>query len=645
MHIRRIQMDKYYASLLQEKFPETEDVMTELINLEAIGQLPKGTELYISDIHGEYESFDHILRIGSGNVKEKITELYEEELTKTEINHLTLLVAYPKYALNHLPEFEQKDQATVQRTIEHLINILRFTAAKYTRSKVRKSLPSRYRYIIEELLYADYSLPEKVNYARQIIQHLCRLEKTEDFMIEVATTIQHLVIDRLHVVGDVFDRGNSADRVMDRLMNYPTVDFQWGNHDILWMGGFFGNKACLMTLLRIAARYGYLLELEKAYGINLRPLFLFAQEHYQENEEFTPKGYEEQRHKEKVKEMEKVHQALAMIQFKLEEQLIDRRPEFEMDHRALLSKIDYEAKEIELEGERYSLTDTCFQTIDPAAPSRLTHEEQEVVDALVYSIQHSEKLQKHMRFLLEKGSAYLVYNFHLLFHGCIPLTEEGELLGLELEGVEYKGKELLDYMEQAIRTSAQFIHQKTDLATDFIWYTWAGPKSPLFGKEKMTTFERYFIKDETTHKETKNPYYTLRDTKETCEMLLKEFGCHDERATIINGHTPVEVKKGEDPIKAEGKLFVIDGGLSSAYQGKTGIAGYSLLNNSFGFQLVTHLPFQTVPYLFENQFDGTYVKRVIDKDLPRILIQETTIGEELQEQIDVLQQVLKMYQS
>lgn len=638
-------MDHYYVSLLQEKFPTTEDVMTELINLEAINGLPKGTELYISDIHGEYEAFDHILRIGSGNVKEKIAELYDGKLSKTEVNHLTLLVAYPKYALDHLPEFKEKKEEVTLETIEQLINILRFTAAKYTRSKVRKSLPPKYQYIIEELLYADYSLPEKVSYARQIIQHLCRLKRTEDFIIEVATTIQHLVVDRLHVVGDVFDRGNSADKVMDRLMHYPTVDFQWGNHDILWMGGFFGNTACLITLLRIAARYNYLLELEKSYSINLRPLFLFAQETYEKNPAFTPKGLEQQRSKEKTIEMEKVHQALAIIQFKLEEQLIKRRHEFKMDHRLLLSNINYEEKIVEIEGEEYPLEDTCFQTIDPNHPEQLTKEEQEIVDALLYSIQHSEKLQKHMHFLLEKGSAYLVYNSHLLFHGCIPLTDEGELLEFELDGQEYRGKELLDFMEQAIRTSAQSIYQTSDLETDFIWYAWAGVKSPLFGKNKMTTFERYFIEDTSTHKETKNAYYTLRDSKEICEMLLKEFGCMDDRSTIINGHTPVKVKKGEEPIKGEGKLFVIDGGLSSAYQEKTGIAGYSLLNNSFGFQLVTHLPFQSVEYLFENQFDGTYVKRVIDKDLPRILIKETTIGEELKEQIEVLQKVLNMYQA
>lgn len=633
-------MDRFYLSLLQEQFPTKEDVMTELINLEAIGQLPKGTELYISDIHGEYKAFDHILRIGSGNVKEKITDLYADELSKEEINQLTLLVAYPKYALSYFPKLQKKDETIIVETIERLIRILRFTAAKYTRSKVRKSLPSNYQYIIEELLYADYKLPVKERYAKQIIRHLYRLGKTDDFIVDVATTIQHLVIDRLHVVGDVFDRGSDVDKVMDRLMNFPTVDFQWGNHDILWMGGFFGNAACLMTVLRIAARYNYLLDIEKSYGLNLRPLFLYAQKMYDENPAFTPKGLEQSRGKEKTKEMEKVHQALAVIQFKLEEQLIKRRPEFEMDHRLLLSGIDFKKEKIGIENQTYELENTCFQTMDPECPECLTEEEQEVVEAVMYSIQHSEKLQKHMRFLLEKGAAYLVYNSHLLFHGCIPLSDEGELLGLEIDGKEYKGKSLLDYMENAIHSSAQTLHKKEDLATDFIWYAWAGVKSPLFGKEKMTTFERYFIQDKAAHKERKNAYYSLRNSREICEMLLKEFGCYDERATIINGHTPVKTKKGEQPTKGEGKLFVIDGGLSSAYQEETGIAGYSLLNNSFGFQLVTHLPFYSVNYLFENMFDGTYVKRVIDKDLPRVLIRETTIGKELQEQINVLQNFL-----
>lgn len=638
-------MDNYFVSLLHENFPNTEDVMTELINLNVINGLPKGTELYISDIHGEYESFNHILRIGSGNVKEKISELYNGELSNKEVNHLTLLVAYPKYALSHLPEFKEKKEEVILDTIEQLIKILRFTAAKYTRSKIRKSLPLKYQYIIEELLYADYSLKEKVTYAREIIHHLCDLNRAEDFIIEIAITIQHLIVDRLHVVGDVFDRGKNADKVMDRLMDYPTVDFQWGNHDILWMGGFFGNAACLMTLLRIAARYDYLLELEKSYSINLRPLFQFAQEKYKANPEFTPKGLERQRDKEKTIEMEKVHQVLAIIQFKLEEQLIKRRPKFNMNHRLLLNRIDMNKETVEIDGDFYPLENTCFQTIDSDQPDLLTPEEEEIVDALMYSFQHSEKLRKHMHFLLEKGSAYLVYNSHLLFHGCIPLTDDGKLLGIQIERNEYKGKGLLDYMEQAIRMSAQSIETKTDHATDFVWYAWAGEMSPLFGKDKMTTFERYFIKDKKAHKERKNPYYTLRDSEEICKKILKEFDCNDERSTIINGHTPVKVKKGEEPIKGNGKLFVIDGGLSRAYQQETGIAGYSLLNNSFGFQLVTHMPFESVPYLFENQFDGTYVKRVIDKDLPRILIKETTIGEELKEQIEVLKELLKMYQS
>jgi len=634
-------MSKSYAEfLLREKFPTQEDLMTELINLEAIQQLPKGTELYISDIHGEYEAFDHILRIGSGNVKEKITELFHDELNQDEIEQLTLIVAYPEYAFEKDPIFETKDDEQIIDLIERLTIILKFSSAKYTRSKLRKALPEAYTYVIEELLYADYALPHKKEYAREIMKLIIKLDKVKDFIFHITSTIQNLVIDRLHVVGDVFDRGPDADRVMDRLMTHPSVDIQWGNHDMLWVGAYYGSVSSLMTLLRIAARYNYIFDLEYSYGLNLRPLFIFAKKFYDENSAFTPKGLEDKRGDEHVVELEQVHQALSIIQFKLEEQLLARRPEFNMDHRKLLQSIDYEQNTIVIEGKAYSLDNPSFQTIDPENPMKLTVEEEEVVESLMYSYQNSTKVGQHIQFFVDNGSNYLIYNNHLLYHGCMPLNEDGDFAEMSWQGRTYKGKSLLEFFDDCVEKSRDNRFEREDFYTDMYWYIWCGPLSPLFGKDKMTTFERYYVADKATHHEEKNPYFVLRDKRETAEMILREFGLYDERSAIINGHTPVKAKKGEDPIKAEGKLFVIDGGLSEAYHGTTGIAGYSLLNNSFGFQVVTHMPFVSIKDLFEKQFDGTYVKKVVEKDLPRVHIRETSTGEGLQEQINVIRKYI-----
>jgi len=633
----------YGEFLLKEKFPTPEAVMTEVINLEAIQQLPKGTELYISDIHGEYGAFDHILRIGSGNVKEKITDLYKDELSQNEIDRLTLIVAYPKYALKYDSVFDNGENNQLIELIERLIQILKFSSAKYTRSKLRKALPPAYRYIMEELLYADYSLPHKEKYARQIMKHLIELGKVKSFIYQISSTIQNLVIDRLHVVGDVFDRGSDADKVMDRLMGHPSVDIQWGNHDMLWIGAYYGSSSSLLTLLRIAARYDYLFDLESAYGLNLRPLFIFAKKYYNANPAFTPKGSKDRRDEDRVIELEQVHQALSIIQFKLEEQLLNRRPEFQMDKRKLLQSIDYEKGTVTIEGKTYEMGNTCFQTVNPKNPIQLTSEEEEVLESLMFSYQNSELLKQHIEFMVKQGSTYLIYNNHLLFHGCIPLTEDGEFMEIPFDGHTYKGKSLLEFFEKCIGKSTEDKYERDDFYTDMYWYIWAGPYSPLFGKAKMTTFERYFIEDKETHFEEKNSYFHMRDNRDIAEMILHEFGLYDKRSAIINGHTPVKAKKGEEPIKAEGKLLVIDGGLSKAYQDKTGIAGYSLLNNSYGFQVVTHMPFISVEDLFEKQFDGTYIKRVVEKDLPRVHIRETSTGKELQKQIDVLNHYLEDY--
>lgn len=633
----------YTDMLIKERFPTEADILTELINLEAIQKLPKGTEMYISDIHGEFDAFDHILRIGSGNVKEKIVDLFGEEFDEDRVNELALMISYPKYALGEVHHDKLTDKEYAVRLIENLIGVLRFASAKYTRSKVRKSLPDAYRYVIEELLYADYSLPHKREYAEEIMHQLVEVEKLQDFVQKLSYTIQNLVIDRIHIVGDIFDRGPDADKVMDKIIELPSVDIQWGNHDIIWIGAYYGSVPCLLTLLRIAARYNYIFDIERSYGINLRPLFAFAKKYYQANPSFTPKGLTESELAEGTLEMEQVHQALSILQFKTEEQLINRRPEFKMNHRLLLEAIDFDNDTIDIEGQTYNMKDTCFNTIDPENPSKLMPEEQQVINELMLSFQNSVKMKTHMEYILEKGSNYLIYNNHLLFHACMPLEENGEFMPFELDGKSYKGRALLDFFDQQIMKAAEDKEEYEDQATDFFWYLWCGPVSPLFGKSKMTTFERYFIEDESSHTEHKNSYFDLRNNGEIVDNILKEFGLTDDISAIINGHTPVKVRKGEDPIKVDRKLFVIDGGLSKAYQGSTGIAGYSLLNNSFGFQVVTHLKFTSVQDLFDRGSDGTYVKRVVESELDRVKIEGTTIGEDIKNQIEGLKHYLSEY--
>ncbi|GCF93501.1 fructose-1,6-bisphosphatase class 3 [Enterococcus florum] len=627
--------EKYYQ-MLEKEFQSKEAILTELINLEAIMHLPKGTELYISDIHGEYTAFNHILRTGAGNIKEKISLLFEDRLTSHEIDKLTILVAYPRESLASDSFFEHKDRSWYRKKIRQLLELLSFSSTKYTRSKVRKALPKQFAYIIEELMYTDTNYKDKADYFHQILSHLLELEQGDAFIIALCYSIQRLVVDHLHVVGDIFDRGPDADQIMDHLCKQPSVDVQWGNHDILWMGAYAGSRACLMTLLRIAARYNYLYEVEHAYALNLRPLFMYAEEYYQNNPVFTPKETTCSDHYsiESMDALEKVHQALSILQFKLEGQLIKRHPEFEMEDRLLFDQIDIDQNTITLEGKTYPLQGSCFQTL-LEDPYQLSEQEEYVVDMLLTSFQQSSKMQEHMNFLLEKGSMYLVYNQHLLFHGCIPLTEKGEFLPLHVEGVDYSGKSLLTFFEEHIRQGCD-AQTSDNPHADWVWYCWSGKISPQFGKSAMTTFERYFIADKKTHREIKNSYYSFRDTKETCQMLLEEFGLYSPCSRIINGHTPVKVKGGESPIKGEGMLFVIDGGLSKAYQKTTGIAGYSLLNNSYGFQLVTHDPFSSVENLLERQSDQTLLKKVIDRELQRILIKDTTVGQSIEEQIENL---------
>ncbi|MFS9108858.1 fructose-1,6-bisphosphatase [Streptococcus australis] len=627
-----------YKRILLEKFDSRQKVITELTNLEAILNLPKGTELYISDIHGEFAAFDYILRSCAGILNEKINDCFAASLSQEEKNTLSALVSYPERVLEEV----NKEKEWYKSTISQLLTLLSFVAAKYSRSKLRKALPQEYAYIIEELIYSDLTLADKHSYYQTILSYVIELREADRFILGIASSIRRLLIDHLHVVGDIFDRGAGSAQVMDELLQFHSLDIQWGNHDIIWMGAFFGSKACLLNVLRIAARYGYLWDIEKAYGLNIRSLTLFADKNYKANPKFRPilGTRVEEFTAEEILQLEKVHQALAILQFKIETQLMKRRPEFQMDNQILLDNIDYWKNTISIDGNSYSLKNTCFQTIDRENPSELSLEEKQIVDSMLASFQGSPKMAKHMELLMKKGSMYKVYNHHLLFHGCIPLKPSGEFQPLVLHQAQYAGKELLDFFEYHIRLAAKNKEIGDDLSTDIVWYCWRGQLSPLFGKNKMTTFERYFIEESETHKEIENEYFSYRNSKKICQLILEEFGLEAKVSRIVNGHTPVKTGKGESPIRGEGLLFVIDGGLCEAYQKKTGTAGYSLLNNSYGFQLLTHQPFQDIQKVVDSPFEQTSLKRVIEDLEDRTLIQSTTIGQNLLEQQQELIQLL-----
>ena len=635
--------DNKYLSLLAEKYETTDKVKSELVNLEAILNLPKGTELYISDIHAEYKAFNHIIRTGAGNIKEKIDEIFPDENAQ-EMEHLAMLIAYPTDMMQGKATDSAEANLWSAVTINRLLKLLRHLGTKYSRSKVRKAIDEDFRYFTEELMLSvDANQTEKKDYYQQIIKRLIELDQDEKFIRSLCITIQELTVDHLHVVGDVFDRGAGADKVMDRLIQFHNVDFQWGNHDVLWMGAYAGNLACLATLLRIAVKYNYLYELEAAYGLNLRPLFLFAEAHYTDNNSgFTPasRADDELYGVENQTRLSQVHQALSIIQFKLEGQIISRRPDFEMADRNLLERIDYDQHTINLSGQTYTLKNACFQTISPELPNQLTDGETYVMTAILAFLQTSEKFQRHMHFLVEKGSAYLVYNRHLLYHGCIPLKDDGSFLEMKIEEASYSGRALLDQFDAHIRRGIHYPDIRDDYSTDLMWYAWAGKCSPLFGRSSMTTFERYFIADKKTHQEGDNAYFTYREDPKMMTKILAEFGLTDPQSVVINGHTPVKVGDGESPIKAAGKLMVIDGGMSKAYQKTTGIAGYSLLNDSYGFKIVTHAPFTSIADILAKGKGNESLKYFLEEKPKRRMIKDTTIGDRLRASITDLNALL-----
>ena len=636
--------DLRYLQLLSTKFPTISDACTEIINLEAILNLPKGTEHFLTDLHGEYEAFLHVLKNASGSVRRKVEEIFGQTLRESEVKELCTLIYYPEQKLELIKK-EEKDMIDWYRiTMHQLIRVCQNVSSKYTRSKVRKALPAEFSYILQELLHESQIDPNKQAYVNGIIS----TGRADECICAICNLIQRLVIDTLHIVGDIFDRGPGAEIIMDKLCTYHNVDIQWGNHDILWMGAAAGNDSCIANVVRMSMRYGNHATLEDGYGINLVPLATFAIEHYKDDPctYFVPKGLDGEFTAKTRRLLAQMHKAISIIQFKLESQLILAHPDFKMDDRLLLDKIDYERGVLKLDGKEYPLRDKNFPTIDPANPFALTPDEAELVERLHYSFVNSEKMRKHMRCLFSNGSMYLVRNNNLLYHASIPLNDDGSLKEVYIDGKPYKGKALLDKIDQLIRL-AYFAVDGTGkkYALDYIWYLWCGEDAPSFGKDKMATFERYFVEDKDLWKEKKSAYYTLYNEKSVCEMILREFGLTDQYAHIINGHVPVKTLKGENPVKAGGKLLVIDGGFSKAYQPETGIAGYTLIFHSRGLQLVQHEPFESTQKAIEDGIDIISTNFILELNQRRMRVRDTDIGKELEEQIYNLNKLLVAYRN
>lgn len=643
----RVENNRRVLELLAQTFPNVGAASTEIINLEAILNLPKGTEHFVADIHGEHEAFRHILRNASGNIKRKVTELFGTTTRDTDIRDLCSLIYYPEQKLQIIRMQEPDLSDFYLITLHRLIRVLQSVSSKYTRSKVRKSLPKEFAYIIEELLHESISDDDKQAYFSRIIETIISTGQAEEFIIAICNVIHRLSIDQLHILGDIFDRGPGAHIIMDILCDYGRFDIQWGNHDILWMGAAAGNDACMANVLRLSLRYGNMTTLEDGYGINLVPLATFAMEVYGDDpcERFMPILNQEQKSaiNEKSRQLiGRMHKAIAVIQFKLEAALIAAHPEWGMEDRNLLDKMDVERGVIMIDGKEYPINDCNFPTVNPANPFALTTEERELVDKLRHSFGVSDKLRKHMDCLLAHGSMYGVFNSNLLFHASLPLTDDGELKEVEIKGEKYAGRELFDMVGLMVRDAfnRDSSREDRDYARDYFWYLWCGPDSPLFDKSKMATFERYFINDKETHHEEKGAYYKLRNEEEVCDMILDSFGVTGELRHIINGHVPVRAGKGESPVRANGKMMVIDGGFSKAYHDTTGIAGYTLVYHSRGFQLVQHEPFCSTEEAVEQGTDIKSSIQIVELSRKRMRVRDTDKGVELQAQIDELAELL-----
>ena len=645
-------IDMHYLNLLSQSFPTVADAAKEIINLEAIMNLPKGTEHFLADIHGENEAFEHVLKNASGNIKRKVGEIFGNSIRESEKKELCTLIYYPEQKLELVKAVEEDIDDWYHITIHQLVKVCRDVSSKYTRSKVRKVLPEEFSYIIEELLHERTDDQDKAAYVAVIVDTIISTGRADDFICALCNVIQRLVIDRLHILGDIYDRGPGAHIIMDLMRRYNSWDIQWGNHDILWMGAAAGNDACICNVLRLSLRYANLATLEDGYGINLLPLATFALEVYGDDpcEEFMPILLKDTKQDEKTLQLTaKMHKAICILQFKEEAKIFHRRPEWQMEDRCLLENIDYKTQTCTLDGKRYAMKSCIFPTVFPMGAmspvSDLTPEEADLMQKLHHSFRVSEKLRKHIQTILSHGCMYNICNQNLLFHASTPLNADGSLKDVEILGKKYKGKELMSYIGQLVRAAFENDTEPElkAYAKDYFLYLWCGKDSPLFDKSKMATFERYFLTDKETYKEEKGFYFQLRNNEEICDRILDAFGVKGQNRHIINGHVPVHASKGENPIKAGGKLMVIDGGFSEAYHSETGIAGYTLIYHSRGFQLVQHEPFTSKKDAIMRGSDIKSTTQIVEMSAHRMLVADTDKGTELREQINDLKQLLHAY--
>lgn len=637
--------DFKFLKTLSRQYKNIAAASTEIINLWSILNLPKGTEHFLTDIHGEYEQFNHVLKNGSGSVRHKIDEEFGNTISNRDKRSLATLIYYPEEKLEIAEKEEENLEDWYRISLHRLVRIIKRVSSKYTRSKVRKALPKDFAYVIEELITEKEEIQDKEAYYNEIIHTIIRIGRAPQFIVALSRLIQRLVIDHLHIVGDIYDRGPGPHIIMDTLCDYHSVDVQWGNHDIVWMGAAAGSMLCIANVIRLAARYGNLSVLEEGYGINLVPLATFVLETYGDTDcgAFAIR-YNTDYNTKDLRLDTGMHKAMAILQFKLEGQFVMRHPEFHMEDRLLLDKIDYERRTVRLGNREYAMRDVDFPTVDPKNPYELSEEEARLMVRLQRAFTRCEKLQRHVRFLYSKGGMYKIYNGNLLYHGCVPLNEDGSFRKVEIFGREYCGKALYDVLEYHARKGYYAKDGRERAAgQDIIWYIWTGAGSPVYGKEKMTTFERYFIADPETHEERKNSYYRLYEQEEVVSRILEEFGLNPEGAHIVNGHVPVEQIHGESPIKCGGKLLVIDGGFSKAYQQKTGIAGYTLVCNSHGLRLVAHEPFESTEAAIVNESDIISDTIEVETFPRRKRVADTDVGVDIRENIRYLEELLEVY--
>ena len=640
------QTDLRYLKSLAKQYPTVAAAATEIINLQAILSLPKGTEHFITDIHGEYDQFQHVLKNGSGAIKRKIEDEFGNAISQAEKKSIATLIYYPEQKMEQVIKTEENMEDWYKVTLYRLIRICKGASSKYTRSEVRKALPKDFAYVIEELLTGRPDVSDQEAYYNEIIHSVIRTGRAAELVVAFCNLIRRLVVDHLHVVGDIFDRGPYPNLIMDTLMSHHSVDIQWGNHDISWMGAAAGNQALICNVIRISAKYGNLNLLEDGYGINLVPLARLAMNRYDKDPCSCFKlDYREEEYDVRDAMLdEKMHKAIAIMQFKLEGQMIVGHPEFGMENRLLLDKIDPAAGTVLIEGKKYPLRDLNFPTIDWEHPYELSVDEADVMERLTAAFLNCEKLQRQVRFLFTKGSLYHVYNGNLLYHGCVPLNEDGSFTKVNIYGTEYAGKALYDVLESYARKGYYAIDpEEKKKGSDILWFIWENKNSPVFGKDKMTTFERYFVAEKATHVEPKNPYYRLLEKEEVVNAILAEFGLSGQEAHIVNGHIPIEAKKGESPVKCGGKLLIIDGGFSKAYQPKTGIAGYTLIYNSYGLVLAAHEPFESVEKAVSDGNDIVSHTILVQHVVRRKTVADTDNGKVMRENIRDLENLLQAY--